>query len=100
MVKIYLMRNHIADAIVGELLMKYTDENGCEVKWVQGSDAEEMPDLLLAGKLNGKVDLAEIKHALDQDVQIPERFREMLPLIEDKDEDQGRIVLRIKKVKT
>jgi len=90
----------VADTIAGELLMKYTDENGCEVKWVQGSGSEEMPDLLVAGKLSGKVDLAEIEHALDQDVQIPERFRKMLPLIEDKDEDKGRIVLRIKKVKT
>merc|ERR1711892_374627 len=82
------------------LIMKYTDEKGLEVKWMQGEDESEMPELYVEGKLSGKVDLAEVEHALDQDVQIPERFREMLPLTEEKDEENKRIVLRIKKVKS
>ena len=80
--------------------MKYTDEKGLEVKWVQNSDESEMPELYIDGKQSGKVDLAEIEHALDQDVQIPDKFQEMLPLTEEKDEENKRIVLRIKKVKS
>jgi hypothetical protein len=80
--------------------MKYTDEKGLEVKWVQNSDESEMPELYIDGKPSGKVDLAEIEHALDQDVQIPDKFQEMLPLTEEKDEENKRIVLRIKKVKS
>ena len=80
--------------------MKYTDEKGSEVKWVQGSDECGMPELYIDGKETGKVDLKEIEHALEQDVQIPDKFRDMLPLNDDKDEENKRIVLRIKKVKS
>ena len=82
--------------------MKYTDENEQEVKWVQGEDDSDMPHLFIGGNLTGKVDLKEVEHALDQDVQIPDKFREMLPVTEDKEEEENnkRIVLRIKKVKS
>jgi len=83
-----------------ELIMKYTDEKGSEVKWIQGSDECGMPELYIDGKETGKVDLKEIEHALEQDVQIPDKFRDMLPLNDDKDEENKRIVLRIKKVKS
>ena len=69
--------------------------------WIQEViDANEMPELYVDGKQIGKVDLKEIEHALDQDVQIPDKFREMLPASEDKEEENQRIVLRIKKVKS
>eukprot|EP00092_Neocalanus_flemingeri_P013914 GFUD01015009.1.p1 GENE.GFUD01015009.1~~GFUD01015009.1.p1 ORF type:complete len:1844 (+),score=612.96 GFUD01015009.1:251-5782(+) len=83
-----------------KLIMKYTDEKGSEVKWVEGNDESGMPEIYIEGKQSGKVDLKEIEHALDQDVQIPEQFKEMLPLNEDKEEENKRIVLRIKKVKS
>jgi len=82
-----------------EMIMKYTDEDGREVRWVQGADENDMPNLYVEGKLSGKVDLEDVEHALDQDVQIPDKFREMLPTTEGKEEDDNkRIVLRIKKV--
>merc|ERR1711892_848271 len=93
-------RQKMPESLSEGLIMKYTDEKGLEVKWMQGEDESEMPELYVEGKLSGKVDLAEVEHALDQDVQIPERFREMLPLTEEKDEEDKRIVLRIKKVKS
>ena len=85
-----------------ELIIKYTDDTGEEVQWVQGADSSDMPHLYRGGSLAGKVDLAEVEHALDQDVQIPDKFREMLPVTEDKEEEENnkRIVLRIKKVKS
>jgi len=72
------------------------------VQWLQGADSSDMPHLYRGGSLAGKVDLAEVEHALDQDVQIPDKFREMLPVTEDKEEEENnkRIVLRIKKVKS
>jgi len=81
-------------------VITYTDNKGSEVKWVQGKEENEMPEVYIGGHLHGKVDLKEIEHALEQNVQIPDKFREMLPSKDEKDEESKRIVLRIKKVKS
>jgi len=81
-------------------VIKYTDKKGSEVKWIQGKEENEMPEVYIGGQLHGKVDLKEIEHALEQNVQIPDKFREMLPSKDEKDEESKRIVLRIKKVKS
>ena len=55
------------------VVVQYTDEMGSSIQWVERAESD-MPDLVVNGERTGTVDTREIQLALEQNINIPDKY--------------------------